>query len=580
MEMSIIVQSEQFEKMKLKLKDTITMKDYIPSKFQIFAWEAGLGKSKYSTEYVADAIEEAIIEGKPIPTFIIVKKFVRDVEQTTTKLKEYSFLNGEEGVIGLTSETWQEKYAGNLRLLEDAMIVVMTHQRYIDICKSEPPTYFKNKQTLIIDEKVQFPTYDFSKNKYDKIRSQFPYSIQKEFDKINESLLLKLEEHDSKGTNQIRIDKLDFETIQINAFKDLLVKKKFSLSKDVSDYLEHLNYFYNQTLLYNNKKFNTINRNYKFRMLENNIILDASAVVDSIYDSQKFIMVEERRILDYSKSKLLIENTNSSKSSMNNEYFMKDIARFAPFITGNQRKCLFITHKSKAKELKKELELKGLKVHIAPDKALKEERYELNIEDVDAAINWFGNIVGQNEYSEFDMCCIVGTFNLPYPVYILQYVLYNDFEGFENWDLEIKRGKFIEPKLEEIRQGTLAAEFYQALKRIQRNDTPNGIFSILIKDEDIYNKVTEQLSGIFSITVNRVWVEKPEKSKDTLVEKLYKYLKGKPIGKYKKKTVYTELEMDGGNFGRLFNEHPILEYLENGSIDNSGQYITIFKVIK
>ncbi|MBO0999556.1 hypothetical protein IOC57_17635 [Bacillus sp. SD075] len=54
--------------------------------------------------------------------------------------------------------------------------------------------------------------------------------------------------------------------------------------------------------------------------------------------------------------------------------------------------------------------------------------------DSSVAINWFGNIIVQNQYSEYNLCYIIGTNNLPYPVYLLQFDIYNDGEQLVNWN--------------------------------------------------------------------------------------------------------------------------------------------------
>lgn len=49
-----------------------------------------------------------------------------------------------------------------------------------------------------------------------------------------------------------------------------------------------------------------------------------------------------------------------------------------------------------------------------------------------AATDWYGNIVGKNLYKDYDLCFIVGTNNMPLPIYLLQFYQYSTEQTLVN----------------------------------------------------------------------------------------------------------------------------------------------------
>ncbi|MFP9126795.1 hypothetical protein [Niallia sp. BSM11] len=295
--------------MKKKLSDTIKG-DFQPEVFQVFAWEAGLGKSKFSTQYIAECIEESTFNSGEIPKYLIVKKFKSDVEETVKALKQsYAYdLFGEDTVVGITSDNWKY-WRKNLNKLESCLVLVITHQRYIELCVEELKAPFGNRDTLLIDEKIEFPIYTFSKGNYDKVRPMLLHSLQKELDKVTSPLLEKLEMYQLGNTNEIIVDSVLFDVSKLKDFQNLIEENKESIKGNLNDlitFIEQLIFFYSDEVIYNGGKFYAVNNKMKLRMLSNNIMLDASATVDSIYKGNKFKIIESRRIIDYSRCTFVV----------------------------------------------------------------------------------------------------------------------------------------------------------------------------------------------------------------------------------------------------------------------------------
>lgn len=276
--------NEKLQMMKEALKETIAMKKYVKGKFQVFAWEAGVGKSKYTNEIIIETITDSLLHGGIKSTYLIVKKFISDVVETASFIKEGLTILKEDMVLGITSENYKE-YQAAPNKVEDAVVVIITQERYLDFCKKGLPHQFK-KTVLIMDEKMVVPIYTYSKSKYDKLRPYLKFSTQKKFDELNGSLLEMLEQLDDAGKNKIEVTKVEDEyLLNLKVFKGQLEAQGEGVRDKFKGYLEELPLFLNSEMLYNNSSFYTFDKSFKFVMLENNIILDASATIDESYRS-------------------------------------------------------------------------------------------------------------------------------------------------------------------------------------------------------------------------------------------------------------------------------------------------------
>ncbi|MFP9126794.1 hypothetical protein [Niallia sp. BSM11] len=217
--------------------------------------------------------------------------------------------------------------------------------------------------------------------------------------------------------------------------------------------------------------------------------------------------------------------------------------------------------------------ISGLNVHLPT----KDE--EVKMVDSRFAINWFGNIVGQNNYSDFDLVYIIATNNLPYPVYFLQYAIYNGFNKLKDLNLKVKKGKFVDDSIEKIRIGFLAADFYQAAKLIQRNPNPKGHFIIVNNNEEVTLLVQEQFKNIQFLTIDREFEFSSENKQKaiTLDIKLINYLKELNEGIYKKAEIAEKIGTKTHNLSRLWKSKQIQSFIKTGYIKVEHHDIKILK---
>lgn len=568
-----MTREEQLKLMQEKLRETISMSNYIEGKFQVFAWEASVGKSKYTTEFIAEQVNDSMLD-KNIKSikYLVVKKFAHEVVEMEEQLNK--LLWGRN--IGLAVGVVKENYNNLIKIpnyLNQAYVLIITHARYIKLCKSPLQEPFGNRDVLIIDEKVQFPNYTYSKFKYDNLRRELPYSLQVEFDEWNADLLKLLEGLEEHAVNELKVCSLERDMSKLNSFMERL--KPYNITSDMEDFLDELEHFYNAEVLYSNSNLFVMDKRYQMRMLKNNIILDASAVLEPIYKGNKFVIVENSKVIDYSQSNLVYELRNSSTTNWGKDSkLLSRLKEFLPYLLEGERKSLIVSHKDHSSSIKRMLTKDNderIKLHI-PD--LKEDDKEgSTLKDCNIALNWFGNIVGQNQYSNFDTCLLVGTFNLPYPVYLLQYALYNDIESFAQWNLEVKKGKFKDEELERIRKGSIAADFYQALKRVQRNMAPNAMVIIFNHDKDIADELASQLPNINFYMVEKVNLDRTEKCTQSSL--LKDWLLNQSQGKYRKSQIRELLGLNASNFNRLIDSGEIKELINEGKIKVNHHFVVI-----
>lgn len=561
-----LLNKEAFENMQLEMKQTLSSKENKQNLFHVFPWEAGVGKSLYTNKFIVESYLESLSGEGNVPTYLIVKKFVDDIVETEGFLKkELSFI-GSDRVIGITADNWEE-YKKQSKKLNEALVIIITHERYIHFCNSGIPNEFR-KQVLIIDEKVNFPVYVYNKSEYDSLRPLLKYSLQKRFDELNSDLLEQLEQLDNEGKNQLCVVKLSKDILlQIKQFKLCIDNAGVDVPEKINKFLGILPLFYNEEIIYNNSCFFAMDKTIRFEMLENNIMLDASANIDKSYDSSMFKIMNSTKLVDYKDATLVAEIRNSSKSRLKKygKDEMLDLIRASVNIKEKKldKRVLYVIHKDNLDNFKKawkehHQDLNNL--HIANESDEDASNFQF-------AVNWFGNLVGKNSYGDYNYCHIGGTNNLPYPVYVLQYAFYNNIKSISTLNLNIIKGTFEDIALESYRKSYLAAEFYQSLKRVQRNLHPKAIFIIVNHDIDTIDMVSSQLSNVKYYELRgRMAPYELEKKTQSEAEKLIEYLSSLPKGKYSKKEICSAIGIKSKNFSRILKHSEINRMINNGLI--------------
>lgn len=562
------------EEMKERLAKAVKYGTNDTERFHVFAWEAGLGKSTHVNNSIVSYFNEWAFKDNP-KKFLIVKKFKSDVYETVEQLKKCEILKmyGDYSVIGLTSENIS-KYS--VEKINNCLVLVITHQRYIEACDRELFYAFGERDTLIIDEQIQFPITRYGRSEYNSMRRDIHlYEGQVLFDKCFSPLLRRLDEiYKEEGYNNIFTFQCSFEEHALKDFKKWVrdnckSDKRQRRYKEIIQLLESLHSDTSEGLIHNDTLY-LIDKSIRFRKLKNNIILDASADITPIYKIEdQFKVVENRLCINHSKSNLGYLKYNTSKSSLkkNLDYIITDVQNRLKNIK-DKKKVLLVCHKENSTEL-----VNGIKKILGDNVYTPKEEEGIEASRAYAAVDWYGNIVGKNTYKDYDICLIIGTHNMPLPVYLLQLVQYNpklDVRSFPKI-MELKSGKFENEKLEKFRKAFLAADFYQAARRIQRNQEPKASYLLYTFDEEVVQTFVtkfDSLTNVFVLNTDNL-VKETSSTKDEKANRILGYIRDEcAVGDIVlKKTLSEAIDIESSNLSRYLKHKNIIKHIELGHIE-------------
>lgn len=111
---------------------------------------------------------------------------------------------------------------------------------------------------------------------------------------------------------------------------------------------------------------------------------------------------------------------------------------------------------------------------------------------VPQSIDYFGNLIGKNDYRLMDTVIVLKTPNFNYETYVLDKFFYNSIEGLPSHSFSVFKNRDVEA----IRLSSIAGEIYQAVRRVAR-DNPNTARIYVVNDnQDVMNMVREQMPNI------------------------------------------------------------------------------------
>lgn len=517
------------------------------NRFNVVNFEAGLGKSYKTTQI----INTYLCDWGKRKNFLVVKRFSKDVVEMEEALKSHNN-HFNTVVAGITKENWSSDWLLRAIDLQKVRLVIITHQRYINLCLNPKMRehFINNRQILIIDEKVTFPIYSYNKREYDRIRSYLPRHTQDDFDKVCKLLRNDLIKLDNKINECQQYAVKNFNLERIEKLKEIIYNNlnliDYKRKNDIDNFLDGLYLWYSTKCLYNAGNISTFNREHKLWKLDNNIILDASASIDGVYNmSGDYKVINQRAFIDHSHGKFIMYDFNSSKTNLK-KYEDKVYVEIAEKIKGTLKlgeKLLVVCHKDNADTIHKKFIKSGLtSIGIGND-----------YNDEDIAINWYGNIIGKNEYSDFNKCWIIGTPNLPYEQYLIHYMQYSMSDSLGHKGKKVYNGRFTNATFKEVQVGYIAAEIYQSIKRIQRNVLPTGEFFIVNNDPEIVKSVLSRIHGAKLVTETFHFKEEEEEQKVhkwTKADELESYLLKLPKGMYDKKKIREAVGIESSNFNK------------------------------
>jgi len=559
--------------------------------FKVLDLECGTGKSITTEEALAEIT-------KYNKKALLVKERNSDCINAAKRINKLAA--NQEIAIAINSDTHNLKQFNKIKgELYTYSIVIISHEKYkvLAVDKKQREYFTKDRNILVIDEFLNMTKgNELSINlkwieefetflRHRALRNQFAICIAEIEDYLNSK----------KKLQSFFNAKIDYKTIckEINKLKTLiksnldneyLQEQGFSKTQ-VLQKVEELKQFYNQTCVVEGNTIYCTNRNYQYWLLDNNIILDASAKLNQAYKLNKelFHIQHQTPVLDHRLWSFFIMKTNTTVSGKNKAINFYDVVQ--KLIDKLGENTLVIGNKT--------------------DENSINAKY----------INHFGNVTGSNDYRELCNCVITHNPNIPYRYYILEHLYFsnetldnrNSWSGSNSGKGDEMVYRFNEKKFETYRQCKNANEIYQAIKRVNRDMSQKSKIFIFNNDMETIQRVLDMFKGEKSVTIydNKVKFEK-SKQKEFLEEHnqkqhenrqakkfinlLSEIMKLKHIDLQKQKKnrkgemetvmgVYPKASLrnymgitDKGQFTRgILNDADVIDYMARHNIINKGQ---------
>lgn len=568
------------------LEELITSGTTGNDKFVAVGIEAGLGKSRETDRIISEYLNRQA--GFCARSFLLVKRFVKDVQLTTEFLNSNSTI-GNPVALGITHENWTD-FQANLAQIQDYPVVIITHARYFRLSQENyiRPYFELNRHTLIIDEQMELPIYSFSKQSWMEVNNSLPTMELRELhNKICQPLLTQLKCIKPSADSSLQKVVLSIDASLIDEYDKLIDINWRHFGNEAKRnkakaFVEFLKCAQQYTCLYNNERVSTYNKSAYLWKLSNNIILDANAGTDKRYTYAKNIVIDKpslAKVIDHSDTNIHPILFNSSRSRIQRviqPYYDKVCGLIAEKHNRGD-KTLIIGHNQHEHHLLKALETSGL-FHVGIG-----DKY--NGEDI--AVAHFGAIIGQNYWRGFNKVWVIASPNYPMEVYPLYWIFFSR-TPIRNHSLKMsgtkgKKGKyqFNNKTFEAIRHGCLVSDVYQAVKRINRDGRLPADIYVVHGDIDVINDFSLLLKNVKVRGAMELEVEVTDdaKTKTTKVsknEQLVNLLKSLAPGIYPKKQIYNMLGWkNNGDLSRYLRDEEIQAKRIAGEIDWNDKAIII-----
>ena len=463
-----------------------------------------------------------------------------------------------------------------IKYIRQIPVVIITQREYLNICvdPQRGQDYYGNRELLVVDEEIDIVYNSFSVLTmtditiiHDKYLSGCN-EAQKIFDEITEQVkpyllnnILQMKRvnisFDMAKFNKLiqafhfqlnqALDERKYEHLKSN-YKEFEQTHNADEAKMVIMNRIHVfeKFLNNDSVIKYGSYLHTYNKNCKLFTLSNNIWLDASASFNSLYTISKEtfeLSTCSKRIIDHSESKIILDVTTNSTTSGKEKYvdLESDMLNYMVSNISENDKILVIDNKDECERIGKLIEEKG-KYPLLANK-MKNNQFAL--------VNYQA-MRGSNDWGDFTKIFLLQQpqFLLVYYVFLYEYwadcklsdeemYLSNHVEntvgesvfGFylpysingaviQYTDTQIDNSK----KLEMLRYTSQASSIYQGIKRIQRNQHPQGEYIVLIKDKRMRDIVVSQLKNVqvefinFKITHK---IDTPENVVTKLTAKIY-----------------------------------------------------------
>lgn len=478
----------------------------IKSQMALFNNECAFGKS-----YVASIGAVKYIAYSKRPYFdgvLFVCEFKKDCEDNAKRIndwyKDYAGIK-EEVAIDIDPSSMSRKEIKGY--LETYSFVFITHSKYrrLLLNSAERYKFIRGRGLLIIDEYIDFvqpvefsSTYNVLLRKdvkelggkkavriYDKITYELNYEIARlnklrdmARDEKNKELKPKQFEFFNAKTDIKDIRKLigqvRTEIEKHSSQGKLMEYQKNNDWTSIFDRLKQLENFYLGTSVEeysSNEHTNKIEQlilvpSYYLQpyFLKNNILLDASAELNTIYKylSHIYHLVPQKKIFDHSSFTIKHLHINGTKSAQRKKYINYEEA---------SRKIVKELRNEQNEEFEKTL------VVTIKDRCVNkddEQVYVYQIPDEEPFVAYYEILKSNNGFKDFQNSFLETLYMPPPRLCILKY-LYFTRKKLQTGDIDTTFGnddgvgKFRNVELEEIRKYEIANLSYQAIKRINRD---------------------------------------------------------------------------------------------------------------
>ncbi|SOC24524.1 hypothetical protein SAMN05880501_11747 [Ureibacillus xyleni] len=563
---SLVVNSSYFEQLKKQITDQSRWDSNI---FHVFNHEAGTGKSQFTLAEIAELVVRTDYK------VLYVQKFKRGdaLIDTVKTINSHAVYSVAEYIDSKDNKDRNSKIKNEIRNRKlNAKVLAITHNMYMRVCFGKHQEILDGRHILIIDEfpdfleRVTISLKDLSKLWENAYRFK-----EKEFiEKLVTDLKNIVTQEITNPHNVRNFPYLDFSSKYFDPYKQSLptIIENYQQLKE-TEVLSRILQILNNGCRYSNNDLHTFNSEIEPKLLKNNIILDANAGFDYRYElSNLFVVHPQDKFYDYSNSTLTHYCVKTSKEALsrNINFYQKALEKLS---LSFKEKILFVTDKDNEDTLKKEIQ-NYLVLTGKTDKEIQKIEETITIE-------YFGNIIGVNDYREYETVVIMKTPNFDYVDYVLQHDYYKPLKHL-NEDIPI----FKDTTVEQIRKTMIAGEIYQAMKRINRDNSKNAHYIVFTANEDAIDIVRQQMPGInyyqyelnVDYTARKTEEEtKTEKRQKKIMEFLYNC---KQEGKEKvaKREIRDVIDyQDAKNFAKLLKS--IEAFLISNQMYAKGQHVYI-----
>ncbi|MEH7114587.1 DEAD/DEAH box helicase family protein [Neobacillus niacini] len=460
-----------------ELKEQILNQERWDNKhFHVFDYEAGKGKSTTAQKILGEMTKEYPFR------VLYVQPYVKDnlLDETVASINKSA---GKQVAVGYSSEDTKK---GKKKQAEEAQILCLTTNFYQQISKGNHKEFIRDREILIIDEFPDFLEVEsIGLADIGELWSKLGFH-SKELDLLVNDLrgkFFKIMENKSAQKTPI-ISHLDFKSELYKTSKKVIMGLMQSSSKDTQPLLTKILHLLQNGCLFHENQLHTFNSDSKLLPLKCNLILDANGFDARYHLSNQFIVRKQSKAFSYENTHLNHYEINTAK---------KGLKRYADFhetvlqkVNIEERKgVLFITDKDSEQILKGCLEAHFS--HMGENLEEISKRMGCRLE-----INHFGNIVGVNHYRDFDTVLILKTPFYNYLNYAMNYFYYSSLDQKPIGNIEV----FQHEEVENLRITMVAGEIYQAIKRINRDNSQIAMMEVCCDFREAMDMVKQQLPGV------------------------------------------------------------------------------------